>query len=242
MRTRVFALRTAKEILRDPLNLAFGLGFPAVLLLLLTAIGRNVPVEMFPLAELTPGVSVFSLSFFTLFSAQLVAKDRASAFAARLFTTPMTAWDFIFGYTLPLLPMALAQSLLCYALAVLLGLPLTGGIFAAVGAALLGALFFIGLGLLCGSVMTVAQVGGFCGAVLTNLAGWLSGTWFSPALVGGWFQRLAECLPFLRLTELCRAALAGDGAAAMPHLPWALGYTALALLLAVPLFRRTMRR
>ena len=32
MRTLTFAKRCAREILRDPLNLAFGLGFPLVLL------------------------------------------------------------------------------------------------------------------------------------------------------------------------------------------------------------------
>ena len=35
MRLLTFSGRTAKEILRDPLNLGFGLGFPLVLLLLL---------------------------------------------------------------------------------------------------------------------------------------------------------------------------------------------------------------
>ena len=35
MRMLTFARRCAREILRDPLNLLFGLGFPVVLLLLL---------------------------------------------------------------------------------------------------------------------------------------------------------------------------------------------------------------
>ena len=39
MRMRTFAIRTAKEIIRDPLNLFFGLGFPLVLILLLTFVG-----------------------------------------------------------------------------------------------------------------------------------------------------------------------------------------------------------
>ena len=47
MKMMTFAKRNAKEILRDPLNLAFGLGFPLVVLLLLTAIQANVPVNLF---------------------------------------------------------------------------------------------------------------------------------------------------------------------------------------------------
>ena len=76
MRMLTFAKRCAKEILRDPLNLGFGLGFPLVLLFLLSAIQANVPVELFAIAHLAPGIAVFGLSFLTLFSATLIARDR----------------------------------------------------------------------------------------------------------------------------------------------------------------------
>lgn len=89
MRLLVFSKRTMEEILRDPLNLAFGLGFPVVLLLLLSAIQANVPVSLFEIQRLAPGIAVFGLAFLTLFSASLVAKDRESAFLARLYTTPL---------------------------------------------------------------------------------------------------------------------------------------------------------
>ena len=45
MRMMTFAKRCTKEILRDPINLGFGLGFPLVLLLLLSAIQANIPVK-----------------------------------------------------------------------------------------------------------------------------------------------------------------------------------------------------
>ena len=125
MRMRTFALRTAKEILRDPLNLAFGLGFPLVLILLLSAIQANIPAPLFEIRRLTPGVAVFGLSFMTLFSATLIAKDRQSALLQRLYTTPLTPWDFILGYTLPIIPIAIAQSALCYIAGVALGLEIT---------------------------------------------------------------------------------------------------------------------
>ena len=79
MKMLTFAGRCSKEILRDPLNLMFGLGFPVVLLLLLSAIQANVPVELFAIAHLAPGIAVFGLSFLTLFSATLIARDRESA-------------------------------------------------------------------------------------------------------------------------------------------------------------------
>lgn len=236
-----FSSRTAKEILRDPLNLFFGLGFPLILLGLLSAIQANIPVPMFEIQHLSPGVAVFGLAFLTLFAAQLVAKDRESALLQRLYTTPLTAAGFILGYLLPVLPMSLAQGLVCYAAALGLGLELNAGILWGLLALLPVALFYVSLGLLCGSAMNVKAVGGICGALLTNLSAWLSGIWFDVALVGGWFEKLAGVLPFIHGVELERAALAGDLAAALPHLWWVLGYAVLTAAGAVGLFLRQMR-
>ena len=122
MRMMTFAKRCAKEILRDPINLAFGLGFPLVLLVLLSAIQANIPVNLFEINTLTPGITVFGLSFMTLFSATLIAKDRESALLQRLYTTPLTGFDFIMGYMLPILPIAIGQTVICYLFAIPLGL------------------------------------------------------------------------------------------------------------------------
>lgn len=242
MKLRAFSVRTAKEILRDPLNLAFGLGFPLVLLALLSAIQANVPVALFEIQELAPGIAVFGLAFLTLFSAQLVAKDRESALLQRLYTTPLRASDFILGYLLPLLPIATAQCVLTYAFAVALGLRVTVTLLYAVAFVLPVALFYVSLGLLCGSVMNVKQVGGICGALLTNLSAWLSGIWFDLRLVGGAFERIAYLLPFVHAVELERAVVRGDWAAAPAHLLWVLGYAAAITLCAVLLFLRQMKR
>lgn len=242
MRMLTFAKRCAGEILRDPLNLAFGLGFPIVLLLLLSAIQANVPVELFAIAHLAPGISVFGLAFMTLFSATLIAKDRESALLQRLYTTPMTPEDFILGYMLPMLPIALAQSVVSYLVAIVLGLPVTVNVLLAVIFNIPVAVFYIALGLLCGSIMNVKQVGGICGALLTNLSAWLSGVWFDLELVGGVFVRIAKMLPFLHAVELERAVVAGDFSAVMPHLIWVAGYAAVVTVGAVLLFLRQMKR
>ena len=242
MRMLTFARRVAREILRDPLTVFFGSGFPLLLLLLLTVIQKNVPVVLFDLERLTPGIAVFGLAFLTLFAATLIARDRSSSFLRRLYTTPLTGADYILGYALPLVPMGLAQSALCYAVAAALGLKVTGNILWAILAALPVSLFFIGLGLLCGTVFTDRQVGGLCGALLTNLTAWLAGIWFDVDLVGGWFRRLAEALPFLHAVELGRAALRGDTAGYAPHLRWVLAYAVPVLILAAAVFAGKMRK
>ena len=242
MRMFTFANRTAKEILRDPLNLAFGLGFPLILILLLSAIQANIPVKMFEIAHLTPGITVFGLSFMTLFSATVIAKDRGSSLLQRLYTTPMTPIDFILGYTLPIIPIAVAQSIICYISGVILGLDVTVNILYAVLFILPVSFLYIALGLLCGSVFNDKQVGGICGALLTNLSAWVSGIWFDLELVGGTFKKIAYILPFVHAVDMERAVLEGDFAEIFPHLWWVIAYATVVFTAAVLLFLRQMKK
>ncbi len=242
MRMITFAKRCTKEILRDPITLFFGLGFPVVLLLLLSVIQSNVPVDLFKIESLTPGITVFGLSFMTLFSSTLIAKDRESALLQRLYTTPLKPIDFILGYMLPILPIAIAQSALCYLIAALIGLPVTVNVLYAVLMILPIASFYVALGLLCGSIFNTKQVGGICGALLTNLSAWLSGVWFDLALLGGTFVKIANVLPFVHAVELERAIISGTFAQALPHLYVVLGYAAVTTVCAILLFLRQMRR
>lgn len=241
-RTMAFANRTLKEIVRDPLTLGFGLGFPVILLSLLSLIQANIPVEMFEITHLTPGVTVFGLSFMTLFSAQLISKDRESSFLTRLYTTPMTAPSFILGYMLPILPICLGQAIICYALAMALGLSFNLNVIWAILMLLVPSLFYVSLGLLCGSAMSSKQVGGICGALLTNVSAWLSGIWFDIDLLGGVFETIANALPFIHAVELERAMVVGDMAKAMSHIWWVLLYALAFLGIAIWVFLRQMKK
>ena len=242
MRTWTFAKRCAREILRDPINLTFGLGFPLVLLWLLSALQANISVPMFEIDTLTPGITVFGLSFLTLFSGTLVARDRESAFLQRLYTTPLRASDFILGYLLPLLPIALGQVVICYLFAIPLGLTVGPGLVYAIVGIVPMAVFNISLGLLCGSVLGVKQVGGICGALLTNLSAWLSGVWFDLKLVGGPFEKVANLLPFLHAAELEKALFAGELAEASAHFLPVVLYSLGATVLATACFLRQMKK
>jgi len=241
MRMMTFARRCAKEILRDPLNLGFGLGFPLVLLLLLSSLQANMPVSLFEIDTLTPGITIFGLSFMTLFSATLIARDRESAFLQRLYATPLTGFDFILGYMLPLLPIAVGQAVVCYLFAVSLGLTVSINIAYAVIGIIPAAIFNIALGLMFGSLLGVKQVGGICGALLTNLSAWLSGTWFDLSLVGGTFEKIAGFLPFVRAVRAARAALAGDYPSIFPDLAWVIAYALVLTLAAVWVFWKKMK-
>lgn len=242
MRMLTFSKRCAKEILRDPTNLIFGLGFPVAILLLLSAMQANIPVSLFEIESLAPGVAVFGLAFMTLFAATLVAKDRESSLLQRLYTTPMKVTDFIVGYMLPMLPISLGQSCICYLVALALGLPVSTKILFAILLMIPTSVFYISLGLLCGSVFNVKAVGGICGALLTNLSAWLSGVWFDLELIGGAFGEIANALPFVHMVELERAIINGNYADTWTHICVVLAYSIMATAGAIVLFLRQMRR
>ena len=240
MRMMAFAKRNSKELLRDPLTLFFGLGFPLVLLVLMNVIQRNVPVHIFELETLAPGIALFGLTFMALFSGLLLARDRSTAFLARLAASPMTAADFLLGYLLPMLPMAVGQSVICLGAAVALGLPLSWNLLAVTASLIPSALLFIALGLLCGTLFNDRQVGGVCGALLTNVTAWLAGIWFDLSLMGGTFKTAAYLLPFAHGADGAKAALAGDWATMALHLAWVCPWTLALLALAIALFRKKM--
>ncbi|WP_127590153.1 ABC transporter permease [Paenibacillus lautus] len=240
MRATAFATRNHKEMVRDPLNLAFGIGFPLVILLLLSALQQNIEIELFVIDQLVPGVAVFGFSFISLFSGMLIAKDRSSSFLMRLYTGPLTAPNYIVGYTLPLVPMAILQVAITFVAASFLGLQVTLNVLLSVIVLLPTAVLFIGIGLLAGSIFNDKQVSGICGALLTNLSAWLSGTWFDLNLVGGWFKEIAYVLPFAHAVDAGRAAISGEYASILPHLWWVIGYSVVIMVVAIFAFRKKM--
>ena len=247
MRMFAFLKRTTKEIMLDPLSVFFGLGFPIVLLLLLSAINAGVPEgqgpDNFRIEQLAPAISVFGLSFINLFSALLVSKDRGTSLLQRLFTTPLKAADYIVGYLLPMLPIALLQTVVCYIIALLLGLSFSLNCLLMLCGTLVISLLFAGMGLLFGSFLNEKQVGGLCGALITNISAWFSGAWFSLDTIGGAFKTVGQILPFYHAVEMQKALLRGDfgGVLDQGHLWIVLGYTAVILAAAILVFTGKMK-
>lgn len=241
MRTIAFAGRNVRELLRDPLTAAFGLGFPLILLYLLSLLQRNIPIPMFEIATLAPGVAAFGLTFIALFSAMLISKDRSRSFMMRLCASPMTARDFILGYLLPLIPLAAAQTAICYLAAAPLGFLLNAGALVSLIALLPASLMYIAIGLICGTLLSDKQVGGVCGAALTNVCAWLSGIWFDLDLLGESFAKFAKFLPFARSVEAARLAAAGEYTEMLPSLGIVILWAAALMSFAVLLFDRRMK-
>lgn len=128
------------------------------------------------------------------------------------------------GYTLPLLPLAILQTIVCFVVALFLGLNISANLLLTILVTIPSAVLFIGIGLLCGSLFNDKQVGGVCGAILTNLSAWLSGTWFDVELVGGGFKTIANLLPFVHAVNAGRYALSGEYGKILPELLWVVAY------------------
>ncbi len=241
MRMLAFAGRNFRELLRDPVSAIFGLGFPLGLMAIMQALFRHIPgmPEVFLIRSFGPGMVVFGQTFLTMFLGTLMTSDRFGAYLSRLFTTPMRGADFIGGYALALLPLALLQGAACMALAAAFGMPLGGNLPAVLAATLADMALFVALGLLMGSLFQSVQLASGMGSVLINAVAWLSGMWFPLELVGGAFSAACKALPFYHAVQLMRNAVAG--AALGTSLLWVLGYAAVIAVAAVLAFRRRMR-
>ncbi|MDO4772811.1 MAG: ABC transporter permease [Bacillota bacterium] len=245
MRILLFAKRNTKEVLRDPVNFFFGLGFPLVLLILLSIINAAIPPEaenpMFEIEHLAPGLAMFGTVFMALFAGMLLSKDRTSSYLMRLFTSPMNAIDFILGYSLPMFGMTIAQAAITFLAASVLGLELNANILIALVITAVISLLFVGTGLFFGSLLNERAVGGICGALLTNVAGWLSGVFIPIDLIGGSFKTITHLLPFYHSVEVIRVTLNGNFSRIFPHLFVVIGYALIILVSAILLFKRKMR-
>jgi ABC-2 type transport system permease protein len=88
--------------------------------------------------------------------------------------------------------------------------------------------------------MNDKAVGGICGALLTNVAGWLSGVFIPIALIGGAFKKAADILPFYHSVQTIQAALSGNFHKILPHLTIVLIYAIVIFVLAIIVFHRKM--
>lgn len=239
--TTAFTARNRKEILRDPVSIILGVGMPISLLVLFSIIGRQVPNPSFRIENFAPGMIVFAFTFVTMFMATLIANDRQNALLLRLFASPLTAMQYVWGYAASLFPLALLQGIAGFVVAALLGLTPSINMLLAVAVLLPTILMSIFLGLIFGSLLEVRQLQGLSGLYI-SVAALLSGAWMPVEIMGGFLKRIAELLPFTHAVTAARFALAGDWQALLPHLLWTLGYAFLTGLLAVWAFHKLTRR
>ena len=250
MKSMVFAKRTMKEILRDPLSYIFCLGFPLVMLVIMSIIDQSIPKQanmtVFHIENLGAGIAYFGLTFVMLFTSIQVSKDRSTAFLMRLYASPMKSIDYIIGYTLPMCLLGLAQMVICFVAAFVIGL-CTDYTFAITDILLsMLALFpslllFAGIGILFGSVVNEKAAPGLCSIIIT-VTGMVGGIWMDIDGMGGVIQKVANVLPFYHGVSLAKLPFAETTDRLAEHLIWTVGCGALVYVLAVVIFRLKMKK
>lgn len=210
-----FASRNTKEILRDPLSYIFCLGFPLVMLIVMSLVNESIPPEagmtIFRIDNLAGGIAVFGQTFIMMFTAMTVAKDRNGAFLVRMYATPMKSTDFIFGYTLPMILIFLVQNLITYAvsyiIAVIADVEINpAGLILSIILLIPSAIMFIGFGLLFGTLFNEKAAPGVC-SIIISLGSFLGAIWFDADSTGGVMLKLCKCLPFYYCTKTARSSL-----------------------------------
>ncbi len=250
-RTLLFAGRTTREILRDPLSFVFCLGLPVLMLVAMNLIFAPSAPFLFALDVLTPGIAVFSNAFVMLYMTLLVSRDRATAFLCRLYTSPMRTVDFVAGYALPGLAIAAAQLVICYAAAVLLGLCTAetawitlSGMALAILSALPVALFYVAVGILFGCLFSDKAAPGLS-SIIISAGGFLSGAWMLLETLPEGFQTVCRYLPFYPAVLAGRTALQKTAPTAdnlLIPLGTTLSYAVVLTVAAILVFRFKTRR
>jgi ABC-2 type transport system permease protein len=189
---------------------------------------------------LAPGIVLFGFVMLMFSSAMILSRDRESAFFSRLLTAPVKARDFVAAYSLPYLPVAILQGILLFAIGLFLGLEVSGSVILVILVLLVTSIFYIGLGMVLGSLLPLAPLSGAYAVVL--LLTIFGGAWMDLEAIGGVFQSVGNALPFAHALDATRDVMvegAGFGAIATDFY-WVLGYTVVVVALALVFFRRKM--
>ena len=250
MKSKVFAARTWKEIMRDPLSYIFCLGFPLVMLVIMSIIDKSIPAEagmqVFRIRNLAPGIVYFGLTFVMLFTSIQVSKDRTTALLLRLYASPMRPVEYIFGYTIPMVVLAMVQMVICFTVSVVIGL-CTGDsllmpeVLLSMLALLPSVFLFVGFGILFGTLVNEKAAPGLC-SVFISAAGMIGGIWMDIDGLGGAIKTVARALPFYHGVSLARMPFRENTEGALEHILWTVICGVLVYGLAVTVFQGKMKR
>lgn len=237
MRTLTFANRNFKEIIRDPLSIIFAIILPLFLLYIFKQF--KIPNEVYNIENFTPGIIIFSLSFITMFTSLLVAKDRSTSLTTRLGVSPMKSIDYILGYSISVLPIVSIQNILFFITAILLGLNFSINIIYTILVSIPISILFISLGILIGTITTEKSSSGVS-SIVVQLVAFTSGMYFSTDMVGNTFSTICKILPFQSTLNITKGILNNNNTNILSNIIIVLIYTISVIILAIILFKKKM--
>ncbi|MFC1945076.1 ABC transporter permease, partial [Chloroflexota bacterium] len=222
-----------------------GLGFMEVPIPLDVVLSEGkVAIEDEYINSLVTGMAVFGLMILITSVGGIMVKDREKGFLTRLMTCPARPSDFIFGYTLPFIPVIIVSAAVYLGVGMLMGLSIVGNFGLAFLILFITGLCCLGIGMIVGTVaMSEEQASGAPMLFIVPIA-MISGAWWSVEQIPSAIKGIAEALPFLHAIDASRDVITrGVGlSGVLTDLYWLVGWTVAIFALGVILFRRSMAR
>lgn len=249
MKSLIFASRNFKELVRDPLSWVFCLGFPILMLIIMTIVNESIPAEagmtLFRLNSLAPGIAIFGLTFIMLFACLLISGDRKDAFLLRIFTSPMKSSDYIIGYILPMIVLSLGEFVITIIASLIMGLINgeslnIGNMLFAVLTSVPSMIMFIGFGILFGTLFNKNAAPGLS-SIIISFSGLLGGIWMDIDAIGGALGKICKALPFYHAIKSARYAFSGDFSGSLSESGIVLIWALAVIVFAIAVFKKKMR-
>ena len=190
-----------------------------------------------------PGFIIFGLLILIPTSARIMVSDKEKGFLSRLLTTPTRPVDFISGYTLCLVVIAIVQIIIFIAAAAGFGVNIVGSLGLTFLIFLLTALSSIGIGMVVASLSkSENQAEPLCWLFAMPLAS-LSGCWFSIDLLPSYLKNIAFAFPYAHSIAASRSVITrGAGLEAIStDFLFLVGWAVAIFAIGIILFRRSMR-
>jgi len=203
----------------------------------------HLETEITEIDFIAPGIIIFGLLILIPTSARIIVHDKEKGFLSRLLTTPLRPVEFISGYSLCLVVIAIAQIIIFILVGWLLGMDIVGSIGLAFLIFLLTAVCSIGIGMVVASLSkSENQAEPLCWIFAMPLA-MLSGCWFSVEMLPSYLRAVAYAFPFAHAIDASKAVITrGVGLEAVSSdVLFLAGWAVVIFAIGVILFRRSMR-
>ena len=203
----------------------------------------NIETKLTQMDFIAPGIIIFGLLIMIPTSGRIMLRDKESRFLNRMLTTPARPWEFITGYSLSMLVIAIIQIIFFVLLGWLFGMDIVGNLGLALAVFLLTAICSIGVGMVVASLSKSENQGESLSWLFSMPLAVISGVWFSLEFMPSYIQTLAKLFPFAHAVDAARAVITrGVGLEAISgDFFFLVGWAAGVFILGTILFSRTMR-
>jgi ABC-2 type transport system permease protein len=203
----------------------------------------NIGVDISQMDFIASGIIIFGLLIMIPTSGRIMLRDKESRFLYRMLTTPARPWEFIAGYSLSMVLLAIIQIFFFILLGWLFGMDIVGNLGLAFAVFLLTAICSIGIGMVVASLSKSENQGESLSWLFSMPLAIVSGVWFTSEFMPSYIRTFAGLFPFAHAVDAARAVITrGVGMEAISGdffflVGWAVGI----FIIGTILFNRTMR-